>query len=177
MSGRSNSATQTSTACRWSISASMLRSKCWWFSVATPTPGMLTVCSQRSTPSLDSGSQSRLKTITRIACSTAVAKRARREHGTQAIEAELVPKCIESPDITQAQGRLEAHLQIATRSDRAPLGAQQTIKKRVDLAAALVDATQSGQRPLPRLAVLIPERLDQLPIGAFAVQRNNKPSH
>jgi len=90
------------------------------------------------------------------------------EDRAQAIEAQLMPQRIEGPDITQTKGRLEAHLGITTSSHGPTLGAQQAIEKRVDLAVALIDTPQGGHRALPRLAVFIAERLDELRVGAFA---------
>ncbi len=75
---------------------------------------------------------------------------------------------IEDPDVTQAQGGLEADLRIAGRSDGPALGAQQAIEKRVDLAVALIGAAPRGHRALAGFAVIIAERFDGLRAGAFA---------
>jgi len=51
----------------------------------------------------------------------------------------------------------------------APLGAQERVNQRVDLAVGLIEAAQGGKRALPELAGLVAKRLHQLHREAGAV--------
>ena len=90
------------------------------------------------------------------------------EYRVQPVKAELVPELMKHPDITKGERGLELHLRGRGQRSRAALGAQQTLQKGIDLTADFVDATQCGERALPRPALLIAEGLDQLGVGAIA---------
>lgn len=127
------------------------------------------VCNQRSAPSKlgirvaqPVGDHHSQRLLDR--CSEAGAP----EHGGEAVKAQLVPKLVKRPHVAQSQRRLEAQLRGCVGCDGPTLGAQQAVEQRVDLAAALVYATQRGDGALTGLAVFIAKRLHQLGVGVAA---------
>jgi hypothetical protein len=172
MSGRSSCATQSSTASWWSISASMLRSSCWWLSLI----------------GLDARHADALQPAQHAQLGLRIAQPVEDHHadrvldgrgeagapedGTQAIKPQFVPQRVQRPDIAHRQGRLEAHLRHIDAARRAALDAQQAVEQRVQRTARLVQAAQGCDQALPRLAIFVAEGLDQANIAVTARGRD-----
>ena len=115
--------------------------------------GMLTVSNQRSTPSLESGSHNRLKTIHHAdGVLYRIGEARPGERRRQAHRNPTRATGHRGPRHPQRKRGLKSHLGRIAITRRSPLGTQQTAQQDIRLTAMLIDTPEGGYRALAGLA-------------------------
>jgi hypothetical protein len=126
---------------------------------------MLTVSSQRYTPSFDSGSHKPIEDHHAQGVPNRCGVAGFAKHAGEAFKSELLSDLSQRPHIAKGQRRLELHLGrggpvrwLATRT-------QKPLQQGIDGTTRFINAPDRSNRTLTRFTALVTERLNELDVG------------